>query len=99
MTEITLQLADAPVVTLPAHTEMSLFETLTDADIFLRKACINGACGVCRCRLISGAIDYRGRHPYGLNDGEQADGWILPCIAFPKTDLTLMPLKRQESKK
>ncbi|WP_417579495.1 2Fe-2S iron-sulfur cluster-binding protein [Nitrincola sp.] len=98
MTEITLQLDDTPIVTLSAHTEKSLFDTLTDADILLRKACINGACGVCRCRLVSGTIDYRGRHPYGLNDGEQAGGWILPCIAFPKTDLKLMQLKRQEPK-
>ncbi|KGK43340.1 hypothetical protein LH51_00565 [Nitrincola sp. A-D6] len=98
MTEVTLQLDDTPVATLPAHTEKSLFETLTDAGILLRKACINGACGVCRCRLNSGAVDYRGRRPYGLNDNEQADGWILPCIAYPKTDLKLMLLRRQTPK-
>lgn len=98
MTDVILQLNDTPASNLSAHSEKSLFETLTDADIWLQKACINGACGVCRCRLISGAIDYRGRHPYGLNDGEQADGWILPCIAYPKTDLKLIPLRRQTPK-
>lgn len=98
MTEVTLQLDDTPLATLTAHTEKSLFETLIDADILLRKACINGTCGVCRCRLMSGAIDYRGRYPYGLDDDEQVDGWILPCIAFPKTDLKLMQPTRQQPK-
>lgn len=96
MTEVTLHLDDAATTTLLAHTEKSLFETLAEANIGLRKACVNGACGICRCRLMSGAIDYRGGQPHGLNGGQQADGWILPCIAYPKTDLKLKHLRRQE---
>lgn len=98
MSDVTLQLDDSPNATLIAHTDKSLYDSLTEANIWLRKACINGACGVCRCRLMSGAIDYRGRHPYGLNGGQQADGWILPCIAYPKSDLKLVHLRRQEPK-
>ena len=98
MTDIILHLEDSPATSLAAPRERSLYDSLADAGIGLRKACINGACGICRCRLMSGAIDYRGRHPYGLNDVQQAEGWILPCIAFPKADLQLAQLRRQDPK-
>lgn len=55
----------------------------------LRRACRNGACGVCRCRLISGEIDYGSRFPYGLWQHEIDDGYILPCIAKPISDVRL----------
>ncbi|MHA7880988.1 MAG: 2Fe-2S iron-sulfur cluster-binding protein [Saccharospirillum sp.] len=97
MTDLTLHLPGTPVSAVPALATKTLYDNLVEANIHLRKACINGACGVCRCRLMSGAIDYRGRHPYGLNGGQQADGWILPCIAYPKTDLKLMHLRLQEA--
>lgn len=90
---VAIRLQDAPLDIVQGDTEHTLYENLDQHGLTLRKACINGACGVCRCRLMSGAVDYQGRHPYGLNSGQQADGWILPCIAFPKGDLKLAHLR------
>lgn len=90
---VAIRLQDAPKDIVQGETDRTLYENLEQQGLVLRKACVNGACGVCRCRLMSGAVDYRGRHPYGLNGGQQADGWILPCIAFPKGDLRLAHLR------
>jgi ferredoxin len=96
MTTVSIQWQQAPVGYSSGDPNLTLYQNLYAEGITLRKACDNGVCGVCRCRLTSGAIDYRGRHPYGLNSGLQADGWILPCIAYPKTHLKLSDLRIEE---
>lgn len=96
MTKVSIQLHQAPLEIVQGDTHQTLYESLDEQGLTLRKSCDNGACGVCRCRLMSGAVDYKGRHPYGLNGGQQADGWILPCIAFPKADLRLTNLRVEE---
>jgi hypothetical protein len=40
------------------------------------------------CRLLSGQIRYRIEWP-GLSSDEKKDGYILPCIAYPQSDLVL----------
>ena len=93
MSKIDIRLQQAPQDRIQGDTEETLYDNLAEHGLVLRKSCDNGACGVCRCRLTSGAVDYRGRHPHGLNGGQQADGWILPCIAFPKADVRLNHLR------
>lgn len=90
---VAIRLQHAPLDVVHGDTGKTLYDNLLDHGMPLRHACVNGSCGVCRCRLMSGAVDYRGRHPHGLNGGQQADGWILPCIAFPKADLKLAHLR------
>jgi len=55
----------------------------------LRRACKNGVCGICRCKLMSGQVDYGARQPFALWGEEVATGYILPCIARPLTDIEL----------
>jgi hypothetical protein len=40
------------------------------------------------CRLASGTVQYRIDWP-GLSREEKAEGWILPCVAYPLADLVL----------
>ena len=97
MTTVSIQWQQSPNGQIQGDTELTLFQNLDNQGIRLRKACENGACGICRCRLTSGAVDYRGRTPYGLNPGLQADGWVLPCTAYPKTNLKLADLRIEQN--
>ncbi len=67
----------------------TLLQALHDAQLPVRKACRNGGCGVCRCRLVAGEISYGQRQPFALWDKDKAEGFILPCIATPLSDLKI----------
>ncbi len=83
------QAETATTMELTADSHTNLLQVMHDANLPVRKACRNGGCGVCRCRLESGDIDYRQREPFALWEKDKDEGVILPCIAFAKTDLVL----------
>lgn len=73
--------------------DQTLYDALHRHGLTVRKACVNGVCGICRCRLVAGQIDYRGRAPYGLDETARIAGFILPCIAYPQGDVSLSELR------
>jgi ferredoxin len=58
------------------------------AGIPLPSSCRNGTCRTCICRLVQGEIHYLIPWP-GLLAEEKAEGWILPCVAHPLSDVVL----------
>ena len=58
------------------------------AGIELPSSCRNGTCRSCMCRLVSGDIAYRIEWP-GLSADEKREGWILPCVAHPRSDVVV----------
>ena len=58
------------------------------AGIDMPSSCRNGTCRTCMRRLLSGSVSYRIEWP-GLLAEEKAEGWILPCVAYPQADLVL----------
>ena len=64
-----------------------LLSTLA-AGYALASSCRNGVCRTCICRLQSGHVNYRMEWP-GLSAEEKAEGWFLPCVAYPASDLVL----------
>jgi len=51
--------------------------------------CKNGACGSCKCRILSGSVDYGVYQAKTLTEEEKALGKVLLCQAKPLSDLTL----------
>jgi ferredoxin len=72
----------------PAGTPL-LLSALQAGQLF-DSSCRNGSCRACIRRLASGQVSYRIAWP-GLSAEEKADGWILPCVAYPASDLVLLP--------
>lgn len=69
-----------------APAEMTLMASAEAAGIALPSSCRNGTCRTCRCRLHQGSVRYRIDWP-GVSLTEQEDGIILPCVAYPASDL------------
>ena len=51
-------------------------------------SCRNGACRTCISQLDQGEVRYQIEWP-SLSAEEKAEGYVLPCVAFPCSDLTL----------
>jgi len=71
-----------------APDDESLLKSALRALVPLRSSCRNGSCRSCMCRLESGSIAYEIEWP-GLLAEEKREGWILPCVARPRSDLVL----------
>lgn len=71
-----------------ASRRMTLLNAAFQGGIDLPSSCRNGTCRACLCRLVSGTVHYRVDWP-GVTKDEQAEGWILPCIAYPTGDVTI----------
>lgn len=62
------------------------------AGIELPSSCRNGTCRTCICLLSEGRVAYRIEWP-GLSADEKREGWILPCVAHPVSDVVVQAPK------
>jgi ferredoxin len=58
------------------------------AGVELPSSFRNGTCRTCLCRLVSGEIAYAIEWP-GVSVDEKREGWILPCVAHPRSDVVV----------
>jgi ferredoxin len=73
----------------------TLLQAAEAAGVALPSSCRNGTCRTCLCRLAAGSVRYLVEWP-GLSFDEKRDGFILPCVAVPETDVVLdAPLARR----
>jgi CDP-4-dehydro-6-deoxyglucose reductase len=57
--------------------------------IGLPYGCKDGACGSCKCKMLSGAVVHGPHQEKALTADEAAAGLILTCCAVPQSDLLL----------
>jgi glycine betaine catabolism B len=60
----------------------SILELAEQEGVKIRSNCKQGVCGACKKRKLEGEVRYESA-PDGLDDQEQADGYILTCVASP----------------
>ena len=56
--------------------------------IDLPSSCCSGVCTSCASLVIDGSIDQE--DAMGLNDDLKREGFALLCVAYPKSDLTII---------
>ena len=59
------------------------------ASLLLPYGCRDGACGSCKSKIVEGEVDYGHSQSATLTDIEKKQGYVLPCVARPLTDITL----------
>ena len=71
-----------------AAADRTLLLSAAQAGIAMTSSCRNGTCRACLRPLHAGRVAYRIEWP-GLLPEEKAGGWVLPCVAYPRSDLVL----------
>lgn len=68
-------------------------ETILSAGIRqgigLPYGCKDGACGSCKCKLVSGVVKHGPHQEKALSAAEEADGYVLTCCGVAQSDVTL----------
>jgi ferredoxin len=68
--------------------DLTLLEAADLSRVQLPSSCRNGTCRTCICQLVRGEVAYTVEWP-GLSAEEKAEGWVLPCVARPLSNVVL----------
>ena len=71
-----------------AWTEQPLLMSLEAGGLDWPSSCRNGTCRTCIGHLVEGSVRYDIEWP-GLSPEEKAEGCVLPCVAYPESDVVL----------
>ncbi|OIQ71067.1 ferredoxin [mine drainage metagenome] len=71
-----------------AWPQQSLLLSMEQAGIDWPSSCRNGTCRTCFGKLNTGQVRYQIEWP-GLSAEEKVAGHVLPCVAYPCTDVVL----------
>ena len=82
-------LVQAQGLTFDAWTDRPLLLSAEQGGIDWPSSCRNGTCRTCIGKLESGRVRYEIEWP-GLSAEEKQQGCVLPCVAYPCSDLVLI---------
>lgn len=82
------------IQTVEVPEDKQILQAALDAGIELPNSCNAGVCTTCAAKIIEGEVDQR--EGMGLSPNLQAEGYVLLCIAYPRSNLKLIPGKEEE---
>jgi len=71
-----------------AWSNQPLLHSMEQGGIDWPSSCRNGTCRTCIGQLTSGEVRYETDWP-GLSAEEKAEGYVLPCVAHPCSNVAL----------
>ncbi|MBD3892789.1 CDP-6-deoxy-delta-3,4-glucoseen reductase [Hydrogenophaga sp.] len=72
-----------------AEPEETLLAAGIRQGVGLPYGCKDGACGSCKCKLLSGRVLHGPHQSKALSAEEEAKGWVLTCSALAHSDLVI----------
>jgi CDP-4-dehydro-6-deoxyglucose reductase len=84
--QLTVRPGDAAVTMRPGET---ILEAGLRNGLALPFECRSGGCGVCKCTIVQGTVDYGAYQESALTEAERRDGKALMCCATPLSDLDI----------
>jgi len=73
----------------PIEADETILGAALEHGYVMPYSCRNGACGVCKGKVLEGTVDYGDPQGYALTDEDKAAGMALFCCAKPLSDLVI----------
>ncbi len=67
----------------------TLLEAGLRAGLAMNYGCSGGSCGLCKARLVSGAVRWVRHHDYVFSEAEKSQGYVLMCSCSADSDVVL----------
>jgi ferredoxin len=80
--------------TIQVPEEQTILQAAQAADIDLPNSCNAGVCTTCAAQILAGTVDQS--DGMGVSPELQAEGYVLLCVAYPRSDLKLESEKEEQ---
>lgn len=79
--------------TIAVAESQTILQAATDAGINLPFSCSAGVCTTCAAQILSGEVEQS--DGMGVSPELQAEGYVLLCVAYPRSDIKLESEKEE----
>jgi len=74
--------------------DITILDAAQEAGVELPSSCKSGACSACAAKVVDGVVD-QSDQSY-LDEAQEAAGYVLTCVCYPRSDVTLETDKQNE---